>query len=95
MGAKTTMEKRGHHICRIGGYEIRQKINKPSKTRFNGKLVVRGGSSEISIYKGKKVIEGKLPSVSIAAQKAYDMQKSEGKNITVSKRDIVKYGLNV
>ena len=87
MGAKSVMEKRGHHICRVGAYEIRQRMTAATKKR--------GGSSEISIYKGKKVIEGKLPSVIVAAQTAYDMQKRDGGSSPISKKVVAKYKIKL
>ena len=77
------MEKRGHHICRVGGYEIRQRITNATQKS--------GGSSEITIYKGKKLIEGKLPSVIVAAQSAYDMQKKNGTTPILAKKIVTNY----
>ena len=93
MGAKTIMDSRGHHICRIGAYEIRQQIIRPRTIRQRGTEKKTSGSSEIFIYRSKKKIEGKLTSVIFAAQKAYDMLKTEGKELNVSKKVIAKYNI--
>ena len=96
MGGSRTMEKRGHHICRVGTYEVRQKVTQATKNRFQGKIRTTPGSSEVSIYKSKKKIESNFPSVSVAAQKIIEMLKSEGKDISnISKRVIKKYNLSL
>ena len=35
MGGSTTMEKRGHHICKMVNYEVRQKITKETSSVIN------------------------------------------------------------
>ena len=96
MGSSRTMEKRGHHICQVGQYQIRQKVTQATKNRFQGKIRTTPGSSEVSIYKSKKKIESNFPSVSVAAQKIIEMLKSEGKDISnISKRVIKKYNLSL
>ena len=96
MGGSRTMEKRGHHICQVGLYQVRQKVTQATKNRFQGQIKTTPGSSEVSIYKSKKKIEGNFPSVSVAAQKAIEMLKSEGRDISnISKRVIQKYNLSL
>ena len=53
MGGSTTMEKRGHHICKMVNYEVRQKITRETSRRVGGKLVKTPGSVEVMIYKSK------------------------------------------
>ena len=36
MGGSTTMEKRGHHICKMVNYEVRQKVSKETSKRVGG-----------------------------------------------------------
>ena len=67
MGGSRTMEKRGHHICRVGTYEVRQKVTQATKNRFQGKIRTTPGSSEVSIYKSKKKIESNIAEIIITA----------------------------
>tara|TARA_R110002020_G_C15717336_1_gene722615 strand:- start:100 stop:384 length:285 start_codon:yes stop_codon:yes gene_type:complete len=94
MGSKTTMEKRGNHICKMINYEVRQRITQPTSRRMGGKLITTPGSLEVMIYKNKKKIEGDMKDIKIAAQKIYDILKKEDKTSYVSKRNIKKYNLS-
>ena len=93
MGGKTTMEKRGHHICKMINYEVRQKITQPTSKRWAGKVTNTPGSLEVMIYKGKKKIEGNMKDIKKAAQKIYDIIKRENRTEYVSKKLIRKYNL--
>jgi|TARA_R100000664_G_C2751680_1_gene138957 hypothetical protein len=93
MGASTTMEKRGHHICKMVNYEVRQKITKETSKRIGGKLVKTPGNSEVMIYKRKSKIEGGMTDIKLAAQKVYNILKKEGKNQLVDKKLIRRYSL--
>ena len=93
MGGSTTMEKRGHHICKMINYEVRQKITKPVTKRWAGKSTVTPGSHEVMIYKNKKKIEGDMKSIEVATQKIYDILKKEGRISTVSEKLIKRYNL--
>jgi hypothetical protein len=93
MGGSTTMEKRGHHICKMVNYDVRQKITKETNRKVGGKLVKTPGSSEVMIYKSKEKIEGGMKDIKQAAQKIYDLLKRDGGETYVAKRLIRKYGL--
>ena len=93
MGSSRTMEKRGHHICQVGEYQVRQKVTTATSRRQQGKWTLTPGNSEVSLYKAKNKLEGNIKTVQIAAQKAYDMLKENGKENTVSKKVIKKYGI--
>ena len=93
MGGSTTMEKRGHHICKMVNYEVRQKVTKETSRRLAGKVVKTPGSVEVMIYKAKQKIEGDMKDIKVAAQKIYDILKKEGKTTNVNKRLIKKYNL--
>ena len=93
MGGKTTMEKRGHHICRMVNYEVRQRTTQPTTRKLQGKVVTTPGTREVMIYKNKEKVEGGMSSVEKAAQKIYDILKKEGNEYNVSKRNIRKYKL--
>ena len=96
MGGSRMMEKRGHHICQVGTYQIRQKVTRATEGKYQGKTQTSPGSTEVSIYKSKNKIEGNMTSVAIAAQKAIEMLKSEGKDISnISKKIIKKYNLSL
>ena len=93
MGGKTTMEKRGHHICKMVNYEVRQRTTQPTTRKFQGRVVTTPGTREVMIYKNKKKLEGGMKSIEAAAQKIYDMVKKEGNEHNISKRYIKKYKL--
>jgi len=93
MGGSTMMEKRGHHICKMVNYEVRQKVVKETSRKVGGKLVTTPGSVEVMIYKSKKKIEGDMKDVKLAAQKIYNILKKEDNTTNVDKRLIKKYNL--
>ena len=93
MGGSTTMEKRGHHICKMVNYEVRQKVTKETSRRLAGKIVKTPGSVEVMIYKSKQKIEGDMKNIKVAAQKIYDTLKKEGKTTNIDKKLIKKYNL--
>jgi len=93
MGGSTTMEKRGHHICKMVNYEVRQKVTKETSRRLAGKIVKTPGSVEVMIYKAKQKIEGDMKDIKVAAQKIYDILKKEGKTSNIDKKLIKKYNL--
>tara|TARA_R110002020_G_C16202527_1_gene766372 strand:+ start:127 stop:411 length:285 start_codon:yes stop_codon:yes gene_type:complete len=93
MGGSTTMEKRGHHICKMGNYEVRQKITRETSKRIGGKIVKTPGNVEVMIYKTKSKVEGGIKDIKVAAQKIYDILKKEGKTTNIDKRLIKKYNL--
>ena len=94
MGGSTTMEKRGHHICKMVNYEVRQKITKETSRRLAGKIVKTPGSVEVMIYKSKQKVEGDMKDIKVAAQKIYDILKKEGKTTNIDKKLIKKYNLS-
>lgn len=93
MGGSTTMEKRGHHICRMVSYEVRQKVTQETNRKVGKKLVTTPGSVEVMIYKKKNKIEGGMTNIRLAAQKIYDILKNEGKIHFVDKKLINRYNL--
>lgn len=93
MGKGVMMQKRGTHICEVGGYQVRQRITDAISKKVGGKLVTTAGSSEVFIYKGKTKIEGGMTDISTAAQKIYDILKKENNVTNVSKKVIRKYNL--
>ena len=93
MGASTTMEKRGHHICKMVNYEVRQKITRETSKSIGGKIVKTPGNVEVMIYKSKSKVEGGMKDIRVAAQKIYDILKKEGKTTNIDKRIVKKYNL--
>jgi hypothetical protein len=93
MGGSTTMEKRGHHICKLVNYEVRQKVTKETSKRLGGKIVKTPGSVEVMIYKKKSKVEGGMTDIKMAAQKIYDMLKDKGNAQLVDKKIIKRYSL--
>jgi len=88
------MEKRGHHICKMVNYEVRQKITKETSKRIGGKIVKTPGDVEVMIYKTKSKLEGGMKDIKVAAQKIYDILKKEGKTTNIDKKLIKKYNLS-
>tara|TARA_R100001377_G_C3175045_1_gene104500 strand:+ start:592 stop:876 length:285 start_codon:yes stop_codon:yes gene_type:complete len=93
MGGSKIMEKRGHHICKMVNYEVRQKVTQETNRKVGGKLVTSPGNVEVMIYKSKTKIEGGMKDIKLAAQKTYEILKKEGKEINLDKRIIKKYNL--
>jgi len=93
MGGSRMMEKRGHHICRMATYEVRQKVTQETNRKVGGKIVTTPGSVEVMIYKGKNKIEGNMKDIKKAAQKIYDLLKDVNRETYVEKKLIRKYGL--
>ena len=65
MGGSTTMEKRGHHMCRMAKYEVRQKITQETTRKVGGKFVKTPGSVEVMIYEKKNKIEGGMTDITL------------------------------
>jgi len=93
MGAGKTMENRGHHMCKMVNYEVRQKVIQESIRKVGAKMVSTPGSVEVMIYKGKDKVEGGMKDIKKAAQKIYDLLKDGGNQTYVSKKVIKKYNL--
>jgi len=93
MGGSTIMEKRGHHICKMVNYNVRQKVTQETTRKVGGKFVKTPGSVEVMIYKGKNKIEGDMKDIKKAAQKIYDLLKDVNRETYVDKKLIRKYGL--
>jgi len=87
------MEKRGHQMCRMVNYDVRQKVTQEIVRKSGNKLVSTPGNVEVMIYKGKSKIEGGMKDIKKAAQKVYDLLKDSGKQTYVSKKVIKKYNL--
>jgi len=87
------MEKRGHHICKMVNYEVRQKVIQETTRKVGGSMVNTPGSVEVMIYKSKTKVEGGMKDIKLAAQKIYDILKKEGNQVNLDKRIIKKYNL--
>ena len=93
MGGSTMMEKRGHHICKMVNYQVRQKVTQATSKKVGGRLVTTAGSVEVMIYKAKTKIEGGMKDIKLAVQKTYQILKKEGRESLLDKRIIKKYNL--
>lgn len=93
MGVGKTMEKIGHHMCKMVNYEVRQKVIKESVRKVGTNMVITPGSVEVMIYKGNEKVEGGMKDIKKAAQKIYDLLKNSGKESYVAKKLIKKYNL--
>jgi len=71
MGKK---EKYGSYLCKIGYFDIRQKIEMPRIRKLsNGESQTLGGKVEVFIYHGKHQLAGPFKGSNIAIIKANDM----------------------
>jgi len=87
------MEKRGHHICKMVNYQVRQKVTQETSRKVGGRLVTTPGTVEVMIYKSKSKVEGGMKDIKVAVQKIYQTLKKEGTESLVDKRIIKKYNL--
>jgi len=81
MGATKMMEKRGHYICKMVNYEVRQKTIQETSRKVGNNIVNTPGSVEVMIYKSKNKIEGGMKDVKVAAQKIYEILKKKVKKL--------------
>tara|TARA_R110002049_G_scaffold220381_1_gene391949 strand:+ start:87 stop:317 length:231 start_codon:yes stop_codon:yes gene_type:complete len=72
--SKSKTETLGNYICKIGKYDVRQTLTLPkTQKNFSGTVTRSGGSTEGRVYKGKKLILGKLSGASDAINAAFKM----------------------
>jgi len=75
MGKK---EKYGNYICKIGYFDIRQKIVMPRKRKLNnGEIQTVPGTVEVFVYHGKNKVSGPFKSHQSAMVSAQELM-SEG-----------------
>jgi len=85
----------GNYICKIGKYDIRQKIEQPRTRKLqSGKADMVPGTKEASIYQGKKVIEKGFKDCLDAIKKAYELVLQNGEERVLCKRTLKKYKLS-
>ena len=85
MGSKKTMEKRGHHVCKVGYLNIRQRIAMPKlKKGIRGGGQERKGSVEVFGYHNKNKVAGPFKSHKLAIEEA---EKLVERNFRYSKFD--------
>ena len=94
MAKKTMMQRRGHHICQMVNYQVRQQITPPSIRKWGGNSETTPGSIEVMIYKSKKKIEGGMKSIEYAVKKVYKILKKENTTLYLSKKLIKRYNLS-
>jgi len=74
MGSKTTMEKRGHHVCKVGYLQIRQRIIMPRIKKNNrGELTTLSGNVEVFVYQAKNKVAGPFKSHKLAKEAATEL----------------------
>ena len=88
---KTTL---GNYICKIGKYDIRQKIEQPRTRKFQGRVDIIPGTKEASICQGRKVIEKGFKDCLDAIKKAYELLVKSGEDVNVCKRTLRKYNIS-
>ena len=87
-------DKMGSYLCRVGAYEIRQKITFPQASRgYTGAREVKG-STEGRIYRGKKLVEGNFTNAFAAIKKAYHLVCREGTTHNVARKIVNRYNLS-
>ena len=85
MGSKTTMEKRGHHVCKVGYLNIRQRIAMPRlKKGLRGGVQEVKGSVQVFVYHGKNKLAGPFKSHKVAIESALELV---GRNFKYNKFD--------
>ena len=85
MGSKTTMEKRGHHVCKVDYLNIRQRITMPRiKKGFRGGTEKIAGKVDVFVYHAKNKVAGPFKSHKLAIEEA---EKLVEKNYRYSKFD--------
>ena len=85
MGSKTTMEKRGHHVCKVDYLNIRQRITMPRiKKTIRGEKQQLPGSVEVFVYHAKHKVAGPFKSHKLAIEEA---EKLVERNFRYSKFD--------
>jgi hypothetical protein len=88
-------DKMGSYICRIGTYEVRQKVTFPQKIKGYGRgQETKKGTTEGRIYKGKNLVEGKFVDGWHAVQKAYKLVCREGNTNHVPQKIVDRYNLS-
>ena len=56
MGIKTKATRGGNYVCKVGYFDIRQKINKPTQEKNRkGETPPPKGSTEASIFHGREL----------------------------------------
>jgi len=74
MGSKSTMEKRGHHVCKVGYLTIRQRIAMPRIKKNNrGELMTLSGNVEVFVYHAKNKVAGPFKSHKLAIEAATEL----------------------
>ena len=88
---KTTL---GNYICKIGKYDIRQKIEQPRARKLQGRVEMIPGTKEASICQGRKVIEKGFKDCVDAIKKAYELVVKNGDAQNICKRTLKKYNIS-
>jgi hypothetical protein len=92
--SKSKKETLGNYICKIGKYDVRQVVVQPtSRKNYSGQVMKTPGSTEGRVYKGKKLVVGKLSAAAEAIKTAFQMTCEDGGVNLVSKKVIKKYSL--
>ena len=92
--SKSKKETLGNYICKIGKYDVRQVLTQPTaRKNYSGQVMKTPGSTEGRVYKGKKLVVGKLNAAADAIQTAFQMTCDDGCVNLVSKKIIKKYQL--
>tara|TARA_R100000541_G_C1826716_1_gene73334 strand:+ start:214 stop:468 length:255 start_codon:yes stop_codon:yes gene_type:complete len=71
MGKK---EKYGNYLCKVGYFDIRQKIEMPRKRKLNnGEIQTLSGTVDVFVYHGKNKLAGPYKNSTTAIDKANEM----------------------
>ena len=71
MGKK---EKYGSYLCKIGHFDVRQKIIMPRTMKNNrGDAMKMSGSVEVFVYQGKRQVAGPFKSHKLAIESAHEL----------------------
>jgi|TARA_R110002020_G_scaffold190204_4_gene389708 hypothetical protein len=94
MGSNSRKTTLGNYICKIGKYDIRQKIEQPRTKKLQGRIDMVPGSKEASICQGRNVIEKGFKDCVDAIKKAYELVVKNGEAQNVCKRTLRKYKIS-
>jgi hypothetical protein len=94
MGIKTKATRGGNYVCKVGYFDIRQKINKPTQEKNRkGETPPPKGSTEASIFHGRELYKGGFNDHKKAIHYIWEEIKKSNLTHTVSKSVISKYKL--
>ena len=95
MATKSKATRGGKYFCKVGYFDIRQKITMPKKGRnFKGEVTYSPGSVSAAVYHGRELYKGGFKDPIEAVQYIWEEIKKSNLQHLVSKTVISKFGLS-